>query len=162
MSKGGGEEAEALIATYGIEIDVAAELAERARGQGQRGGFRALFSRCRLRSTVLASVFWAALVLLSFAIRTFWTKVFEALHTGDNALRSCWSAPHRGGAGDDGMRGRGRAPWTAVRDAGYEHRVRLQDHMSQQSVHPQSDTPCPAGGFAPTALCARVSASHTY
>ncbi len=36
------------------------------------------------------------------------------------------------------QRGRdtGRTPWTAVRDAGYEHRVRLQDHMSQQSVHP--------------------------
>ncbi|BDH12320.1 hypothetical protein HOK021_34990 [Streptomyces hygroscopicus] len=56
----------------------------------------------------------------------------------------------------------GRTAWMAERDVGYEHRVRLQDHMSEQSVHPQSDTLCPAGGFAPTAVCARVSASHTY
>lgn len=85
LSKGRREEAEVLIAKYGIEIDVAAELDERAQGQGQRDGFRALFSRLHLRSTLFASVFWAALVLPYFAIGTFWTQVFEALHMGDNA-----------------------------------------------------------------------------
>ncbi|MFG2826947.1 MFS transporter [Streptomyces sp. NPDC048434] len=86
LSKGRREEAEALITKYGIEIDITAELDERAQGQGQQDGFRALFSRRHLRSTVFASVFWAALVLPYFAIGTFWTQVFEALHMGDNAV----------------------------------------------------------------------------
>ncbi|MFI0773905.1 MFS transporter [Streptomyces sp. NPDC021212] len=37
-------------------------------------------------STAFAGVFWAALVLPYFAIGTFWTDVFEALHMGDNAV----------------------------------------------------------------------------
>ncbi|MFC9228931.1 MFS transporter [Streptomyces decoyicus] len=86
LSKGRREEAEALIAKCGIEVDVAAELDERSQGQGQRDGFRALFGRRHLRSTIFASVFWAALVLPYFAIGTFWTQVFEALHMGDNAV----------------------------------------------------------------------------
>ena len=84
LSKGRREEAEALIEKYGIEIDVTAELDERA--AVQQGGFRALFSREHLRSTVFASVFWAALVLPYFAIGTYWTQVFEALNMGDNAV----------------------------------------------------------------------------
>lgn len=84
LSKGRREEAEALIEKYGIEIDVTAELDERA--VVQQGGFRALFSREHLRSTVFASVFWAALVLPYFAIGTYWTQVFEALNMGDNAV----------------------------------------------------------------------------
>ncbi|MFD4506734.1 MFS transporter [Streptomyces sp. NPDC058457] len=84
LSKGRREEAEALIERYGIEIDVDAELDERsATGQA---GFRSLFSKDHLRSTVFASVFWAALVLPYFAIGTFWTQVFDALHMGDNAV----------------------------------------------------------------------------
>ncbi|MFK0158077.1 MFS transporter [Streptomyces sp. NPDC090499] len=84
LSKGRREEAEALIERYGIEIDVDAELDERsATGQA---GFWALFSRDHLRSTVFASVFWAALVLPYFAIGTFWTQVFDALNMGDNAV----------------------------------------------------------------------------
>ncbi|MGW4910745.1 MFS transporter [Streptomyces sp. NPDC004270] len=84
LSKGRREEAEALIERYGIEIDVDAELDERA-ATGQ-AGFWALFSKEHLRSTVFASVFWAALVLPYFAIGTFWTQVFDALHMGDNAV----------------------------------------------------------------------------
>ncbi|MCX5561511.1 MFS transporter [Streptomyces sp. NBC_00038] len=84
LSKGRRAEAEALIEKYGIEVDVDAELDERA--QGQREGFRALFSRRHLRATVFASVFWACLVLPYFAIGTFWTQVFEALNMGDNAV----------------------------------------------------------------------------
>ncbi|MDT0468850.1 MFS transporter [Streptomyces gibsoniae] len=84
LSKGRHEEAEELIAKYGIEIDVTAELDDRAEA-GQEG-FRALFSRRHLRSTVFAGVFWAALVLPYFAIGTFWTQVFDALHMGDNAV----------------------------------------------------------------------------
>ena len=84
LSKGRREEAEALIERYGIEIDVEAELDERsATGQA---GFWALFSKDHIRSTVFASVFWAALVLPYFAIGTFWTQVFDALHMGDNAV----------------------------------------------------------------------------
>ncbi|MFG3288088.1 MFS transporter [Streptomyces sp. NPDC048179] len=84
LSKGRREEAEALIERYGIEIDVDAELDERsATGQA---GFWALFSKEHLRSTVFASVFWAALVLPYFAIGTFWTQVFDALNMGDNAV----------------------------------------------------------------------------
>ncbi|EST36058.1 major facilitator transporter [Streptomyces roseochromogenus subsp. oscitans DS 12.976] len=84
LSKGRREEAEQLIARYGIDIDVSAELAETA--EPQRQGLRALFSRRHLRSTVFASVFWAALVLPYFAIGTFWTQVFDALNMGDNAV----------------------------------------------------------------------------
>ncbi|MFD8034005.1 MFS transporter [Streptomyces sp. NPDC059717] len=84
LSKGRREEAEELITKYGIEIDVAAELDERTEA-GQEG-FRSLFSRRHIRSTVFASVFWAALVLPYFAIGTFWTQVFDALHMGDNAV----------------------------------------------------------------------------
>jgi putative MFS transporter len=84
LSKGRRQEAEALIHKYGIDVDVSAELDETARTGGQ--GFRDLFSRRHLRSTVFASVFWAALVLPYFAIGTFWTQVFEALHMGDNAV----------------------------------------------------------------------------
>ncbi|MGW0996850.1 MFS transporter [Streptomyces sp. NPDC002520] len=84
LSKGRRAEAEELIAKYGIEVDVAAELDETS--QSQQPGFRALFSRRHLRSTVFASVFWAALVLPYFAIGTFWTQVFDALHMGDNAV----------------------------------------------------------------------------
>ena len=84
LSKGRREEAEQLIDKYGIEIDVTAELDETAQAQGT--GFRALFSRRHLRGTVFASVFWAALVLPYFAIGTFWTQVFDALHMGDNAV----------------------------------------------------------------------------
>ncbi|MEU9335996.1 MFS transporter [Streptomyces sp. NPDC048290] len=83
LSKGRRAEAEELIHKYGIEVDVDAELEERERAH--REGFRALFSRRHLRSTVFASVFWAALVLPYFAIGTFWTQVFEALNMGDNA-----------------------------------------------------------------------------
>ncbi|QKV96173.1 MFS transporter [Streptomyces sp. NA02950] len=84
LSKGRRDEAEALIEKYGIEVDVVAELEER--DAAQREGFRALFSPRHVRSTVFASVFWAALVLPYFAIGTFWTQVFEALHMGDNAV----------------------------------------------------------------------------
>ncbi|OLZ74596.1 MFS transporter [Streptomyces sp. IMTB 2501] len=84
LSRGRREEAEQLIARYGIDIDVTAELAETA--EPQRQGLRALFSRRHLRSTVFASVFWAALVLPYFAIGTFWTQVFTALNMGDNAV----------------------------------------------------------------------------
>jgi putative MFS transporter len=84
LSKGRREEAEELIHKYGIEVDVTAELDERTQTQHQ--GFRALFSRRHIRSTVFASVFWAALVLPYFAIGTFWTQVFDALHMGDNAV----------------------------------------------------------------------------
>ncbi|MGV9561463.1 MFS transporter [Streptomyces sp. NPDC003480] len=84
LSRGRHEEAEELIAKYGIEIDVSAELDDRAES-GQEG-FRALFSRRHLRGTVFAGVFWAALVLPYFAIGTFWTQVFDALHMGDNAV----------------------------------------------------------------------------
>ncbi|MER7183039.1 MFS transporter [Streptomyces hyaluromycini] len=84
LSRGRREEAEALIERYGIEIDVDAELDERST-TGQ-AGFWALFSKDHLRSTVFASVFWAALVLPYFAIGTFWTQVFDALHMGDNAV----------------------------------------------------------------------------
>ena len=84
LSKGRREEAEALIEKYGIEIDVDAELDERA--ATRQAGFRALFSREHIRSTVFASVFWAALVLPYFAIGTYWTQVFEALNMGDNAV----------------------------------------------------------------------------
>ncbi|MEU0969593.1 MFS transporter [Streptomyces sp. NPDC005917] len=84
LSKGRREEAEALIERYGIEIDVDAELDERS-ATGQTG-FWALFSKKHIRSTVFASVFWAALVLPYFAIGTFWTQVFDALHMGDNAV----------------------------------------------------------------------------
>ncbi|MEV6838484.1 MFS transporter [Streptomyces sp. NPDC051133] len=84
LSKGRREEADALIHRYGIEIDVTAELGERA--QLERQGFLALFSREHLRSTVFASVFWAALVLPYFSIGTFWTQVFDALDMGDNAV----------------------------------------------------------------------------
>ncbi|NNN30767.1 MFS transporter [Streptomyces sp. S3(2020)] len=84
LSRGRREEAEALIAKYGIEVDIDAELDERR--ESHREGFRALFSRKHLRSTVFASVFWAALVLPYFAIGTFWTQVFEALNMGDNAV----------------------------------------------------------------------------
>jgi putative MFS transporter len=84
LSKGRRDEAEALIEKYGIEIDVTAELdANTATGQA---GFKDLFSRRHIRSTVFASVFWAALVLPYFAISTFWTQVFDALHMGDNAV----------------------------------------------------------------------------
>lgn len=84
LSRGRREEAEELIARYGIEIDVSTELDET--GQDQRAGFRALFSRRHLRSTVFANVFWAALVLPYFAIGTFWMQVFDALHMGDDAV----------------------------------------------------------------------------
>ncbi|KOV56257.1 major facilitator transporter [Streptomyces sp. MMG1121] len=84
LSRGRREEAEQLIARYGIEIDVTAELQETA--EPGRQGLRALFSRRHLRSTVFASVFWAALVLPYFAISTFWTQVFDALNMGDNAV----------------------------------------------------------------------------
>ncbi|MFB7509818.1 MFS transporter [Streptomyces broussonetiae] len=84
LTKGRREEAEQLIARYGMEIDVTAELEETA--DPQRQGLRALFSRRHLRSTVFASVFWAALVLPYFAIGTFWTQVFDALNMGDNAV----------------------------------------------------------------------------
>ncbi|MFJ9820110.1 MFS transporter [Streptomyces sp. NPDC101151] len=84
LSRGRRAEAEALIAKYGIEVDVTAELDETE--EARREGFRALFSRRHLRSTVFASVFWAALVLPYFAIGTFWTQVFDALHMGDNAV----------------------------------------------------------------------------
>ncbi|MET8947052.1 MFS transporter [Streptomyces sp. NPDC004542] len=84
LSRGRREEAEQLIAKYGIEVDVEAELEERA--ESRQDGFRALFNRRNLRSTVFASVFWAALVLPYFAIGTFWTQVFDALHMGDNAV----------------------------------------------------------------------------
>ncbi|KUN09696.1 MFS transporter [Streptomyces yokosukanensis] len=84
LSRGRREEAERLIARYGIDIDVDAELADTADAQAQ--GLRALFSRRHLRSTVFASVFWAALVLPYFAIGTFWTQVFDALNMGDNAV----------------------------------------------------------------------------
>ncbi|MGW1161180.1 MFS transporter [Streptomyces sp. NPDC002513] len=84
LSRGRREEAEELIAKYGIEVDVRAELDECA--EDGRAGFRSLFSRRHLRSTVFASVFWAALVLPYFAIGTFWTQVFDALHMGDNAV----------------------------------------------------------------------------
>ncbi|MBX7552134.1 MFS transporter [Streptomyces sp. NPDC004232] len=84
LSRGRREEAERLIARYGMDIDVTAELAETAEPQQQ--GLRALFSRRHLRSTVFASVFWAALVLPYFAIGTFWTQVFDALNMGDNAV----------------------------------------------------------------------------
>ncbi|MEJ8667729.1 MFS transporter [Streptomyces sp. MS1.AVA.1] len=84
LSKGRREEAEALIEKYGIEVDVDAELEER--DAPAKEGFGALFHRRHLRSTVFASVFWAALVLPYFAIGTFWTQVFEALNMGDNAV----------------------------------------------------------------------------
>ncbi|MFI1564467.1 MFS transporter [Streptomyces sp. NPDC020490] len=84
LSRGRREEAEALIAKYGIEVDIDAELEERA--QTRQAGFRALFNRRNLRGTVFAGVFWAALVLPYFAIGTFWTQVFDALHMGDNAV----------------------------------------------------------------------------
>ncbi|MEU8933727.1 MFS transporter [Streptomyces sp. NPDC048409] len=84
LSKGRRQEAEALIERYGIEIDVEAELDEPT--TGRQAGFWALFSKEHLRSTVFASVFWAALVLPYFAIGTFWTQVFDALHMGDNAV----------------------------------------------------------------------------
>jgi putative MFS transporter len=84
LSKGRRAEAEELIAKYGIEVDVTAELDETAQSEHQ--GFRALFSRRHIRSTVFASVFWAALVLPYFAIGTFWTQVFDALNMGDNAV----------------------------------------------------------------------------
>ncbi|MEV7390338.1 MULTISPECIES: MFS transporter [unclassified Streptomyces] len=84
LSRGRREEAEALIEKYGIEIDVDAELDERS--ATGRAGFWALFSKDHIRSTVFASVFWAALVLPYFAIGTFWTQVFDALNMGDNAV----------------------------------------------------------------------------
>ncbi|WP_055495407.1 MFS transporter [Streptomyces sp. TP-A0356] len=84
LSKGRREEAEQLIEKYGIQIDVTAELDDNT--GSQRVGFGALFSRRHIRSTVFASVFWAALVLPYFAIGTFWTQVFDALHMGDNAV----------------------------------------------------------------------------
>ncbi|MFJ7209638.1 MFS transporter [Streptomyces sp. NPDC098789] len=84
LSRGHREEAEALIEKYGIEIDVSAELDDRA--GSHRAGFRALFSRRHVRSTVFASFFWAALVLPYFAIGTFWTQVFAALDMGGNAV----------------------------------------------------------------------------
>ncbi|MEU8970659.1 MFS transporter [Streptomyces monashensis] len=84
LSRGRREEAEQLIARYGMDIDVSAELAETSEPRQQ--GLRALFSRRHLRGTVFASVFWAALVLPYFAIGTFWTQVFDALHMGDNAV----------------------------------------------------------------------------
>ncbi|MFE2445940.1 MFS transporter [Stenotrophomonas sp. NPDC087984] len=84
LSRGRRDEAEALIEKYGIEVDIEAELDDR--DEVRQDGFRALFSRQHLRSTVFASVFWAALVLPYFAIGTFWTEVFEALHMGDNAV----------------------------------------------------------------------------
>jgi putative MFS transporter len=84
LSRGRREEAEALIERYGIEIDITAELDEDA--VTGRAGFRALFSRQHIRSTVFAGVFWAALVLPYFSIGTFWTQVFDALHMGDNAV----------------------------------------------------------------------------
>ncbi|MET8753236.1 MFS transporter [Streptomyces sp. NPDC004667] len=84
LSRGRREEAQTLIEKYRIEVDVAAELDERAGARGE--GFRALFSRRYVRSTVFASFFWAALVLPYFAIGTFWTQVFEALNMGGNAV----------------------------------------------------------------------------
>lgn len=84
LSKGRREEAEALIERYAIEIDVTAEIDERM--ATEQAGFGALFSKEHLRSTVFASVFWAALVLPYFAIGTYWTQVFEALNMGDNAV----------------------------------------------------------------------------
>ncbi|PTM85397.1 sugar porter family MFS transporter [Streptomyces spinosirectus] len=84
LSKGRREEAEALIERYAIEIDVTAEIDERM--ATEQAGFGALFSKEHLRSTVFASVFWAALVLPYFAISTYWTQVFEALNMGDNAV----------------------------------------------------------------------------
>ncbi|OIK00512.1 MFS transporter [Streptomyces sp. MUSC 14] len=84
LSRGRRKEAEQLIARYGMDIDVSAELEEASEPQQQ--GLRALFGRRHLRSTVFASVFWAALVLPYFAIGTFWTQVFDALHMGDNAV----------------------------------------------------------------------------
>ncbi|MFV8185095.1 MFS transporter [Streptomyces sp. AF1B] len=84
LSKGRREEAEALIERYAIEIDVTAEIDELM--ATEQAGFGALFSKEHLRSTVFASVFWAALVLPYFAISTYWTQVFEALNMGDNAV----------------------------------------------------------------------------
>lgn len=81
LSKGRREEAEELIARYGVEVDVEAEIADR---EG-RDSFRALFTREHLRSTVFASAFWACLVLPYFAIGTFWTPVFDALGMGNHA-----------------------------------------------------------------------------
>ncbi|MFD8544439.1 MFS transporter [Streptomyces sp. NPDC059649] len=84
LSKGRRAEAEELIAKYDIEVDVETEVAD----GGQRGSFRALFSRRHLRSTLFASTFWACLVLPYFAIGTFWTPVFQALGMADNAALS--------------------------------------------------------------------------
>ncbi len=81
ISKGRHEEARALIARYGLEVDAEAEMAQRE----QRDSLRALFTREHLRSTVFASAFWAALVLPYFAIGTFWTQVFDALGMAHHA-----------------------------------------------------------------------------
>ncbi|NLU74044.1 sugar porter family MFS transporter [Streptomyces sp. HNM0575] len=86
LSRGRRSEAEALIARYGIEVDVDGELAEGRQSMERRqGALRALFTRRHIRSTVFAGTFWACLVLPYFAISTFWGPVFEALGMGDNA-----------------------------------------------------------------------------
>ncbi|WP_406423818.1 MFS transporter [Streptomyces sp. NBC_01589] len=81
LSKGRRPEAEKLIAKYGMEIDVEAEVAD----VEQKNSFRALFSRKHIRSTIFSSTFWAFLVLPYFAIGTFWTQVFDALGLGEDA-----------------------------------------------------------------------------
>ncbi|GAB2727050.1 MFS transporter [Kitasatospora kifunensis] len=81
LSKGRRAEAEVLIAKYGIEIDVEAEVAD----SEQQDSLRALFSREHIRSTVFSSSFWAFLVLPYFAISTFWSKVVDALGLGSDA-----------------------------------------------------------------------------
>lgn len=80
-SKGRVDEADALIAKYGMEVDAEAEIADAEKGNS----LRILFSRKHIRSTVFASVFWACLVLPYFAIGTFWDTVFAALGLGDDA-----------------------------------------------------------------------------
>ncbi|WP_370949488.1 MFS transporter [Amycolatopsis sp. cg5] len=82
LSKGRRDEAEQLIRKFGLDVDVATELAD-AEG---RNSLRALFTREHRRSTLFASTFWAALVLPYFAIGTFSPQVLTALGFGDNAL----------------------------------------------------------------------------
>jgi putative MFS transporter len=82
LSKGRTDEATALIAKYGLDVDVEAEIADAG---DHTDSFKALFSKKNLRSTVFAGGFWACLVLPYFSISTFWTQVFDALGLGDDA-----------------------------------------------------------------------------
>jgi putative MFS transporter len=81
LSKGRTDEATALIAKYGLDVDVEAEIADGDRTDS----FKALFTKKNLRGTIFASAFWACLVLPYFSIGTFWTQVFDALGLGNDA-----------------------------------------------------------------------------